>query len=271
MSGGMACTLTVLELAPSGPAVRDTACYALRLEAPPWKEWRPGQFIMARPRDWGHDMLWARPFCICRLSPRDLTVFFQVLGRGTARMTELKPGEMVDVWGPLGNGFACEPDRPTLMIAGGAGIAPFVGYAQNHPAPWNLRMDFGHRLPLESYPFDSITEKIAADSHFEQKPADRARFITHVEKRIAEFAKNGGLILACGPLPMLRLVQECSAKYGAPAQLSLETRMGCGVGACLGCVCKTGAMWPEPEQARSWVQTCTKGPVFWADQVELPE
>ncbi len=270
MSSNVACdTLKVLDLVPFGPAVQNTACYALRLEAPSWKEWTPGQFIMVRPTAWADDMLWARPFCICRLSPQDLVIFFQVQGRGTARMASLKPGDTLDAWGPLGNGFACEPDRPTLMIAGGVGIAPFIGYTQNHPKPWNLWMDFGHRLPLESYPFDSINEKIVADSHLEQGPEDRVRFIAYVEERIAEFAKNQGLVLACGPVPLLRLVQECSKKYGVPAQLSLETRMGCGVGACLGCVCKTSKKWPEPEHAGSWVQTCVKGPVFWADQIDL--
>lgn len=270
MQSKAACeTLKVVDLVPFGPTMQDTACYALRLEAPAWPEWTPGQFIMLRPRAWAVDMLWARPFCICRVSAQNLVIFFQVQGRGTNRMAELKPGDPVDVWGPLGNGFACEADRPTLMVAGGVGIAPFIGYTQQHPTPWNLWMDFGHRLPLASYPFDSISEKIAAESHFEQRPEDRQSFIARVEARMAEFAKNNGLVLACGPVPMLRMVQEFSAKYNVPAQLSLETRMGCGVGACLGCVCKTTKEWPEPEHAGSWVQTCSHGPVFWADQIDL--
>jgi dihydroorotate dehydrogenase electron transfer subunit len=174
-------TLEVLDLVPFGPAAQDTGCYALRLSTPIWRDWMPGQFVMIRPKAWGYDMLWPRPFSICRLSSHNLVIFFQVRGRGTQRMLSLKPGDAVDVWGPLGTGFACKPEIPTLMIAGGAGIAPFIGYTQYHPKPWNLWMDFGHRLPLGSYPFDSINEKIVADNHHEQCPEDRTRFIAHVE------------------------------------------------------------------------------------------
>jgi len=262
-------TLKVLDLAPCGPAAQNAACYVLRLTAPAWRDWMPGQFVMVRPEAWACDMLWARPFSICRLSSRDLIIFFQAHGRGTRRMVYLRPGDAVDVWGPLGTGFACEPDAPTLMIAGGVGIAPFIAYAESHPKPWNLWMDFGHRLPLESYPFDDVSKKIAADVHHEQCPEDRLRFIAHIEKRIAEFAGKKGLVLSCGPVPLLRLVQGCSRKYGIPAQVSLETRMGCGVGACLGCVCKASHAWHEAARAGSWVQTCTRGPVFWADQIDL--
>jgi dihydroorotate dehydrogenase electron transfer subunit len=155
------------------------------------------------------------------------------------------------------------------MIAGGVGIAPFIGYTQYHSKPWNLWMDFGHRLPLGSYPFDSINEKIVADNHHEQYPEDRTRFIAHVEERIAEFAGNKGLVLSCGPVPLLRLVQSCAQKHEISAQLSLENRMACGLGVCFGCVCKTSHAWPEPARAGSWVQTCTRGPVFWADQIDL--
>lgn len=139
-------------------------------------------------------------------------------------------------------------------------------------------MEFGHRMPLECYPFDGITEKITATAHLEKDLHDRDGFLTLVEKRIKEFAS--GLVLACGPTPFLQAVQSLSLKYKARAQLCLETRMACGVGACLGCVVKAnlpadenrpvmnGVSGPAlPGDEGRYVQTCTCGPIFWADSV----
>lgn len=263
--------LKVLDLVPFGLTSSDARFYALRLERPDWGTWTPGQFVMIRPAGWALDMLWARPFSICRVSNRDLVIFFQVVGRGTARLAELTAGDVVHVWGPLGNGFAVEPETPTLMLAGGIGLAPFVGYVHDHPKPWNLWLEFGHRMPLGCYPFENISEKIMADNHLEQQPEDLHRFIALMEERMKEFAAKNGLVLACGPTPFLRTIRDFALKYGVRTQLSLETRMACGVGACLGCVCRTTEKWPDPAKAGGRVQTCSSGPVFWADQITFDD
>lgn len=267
-----ACTeLTVLDLVPFGQTGGEARFFALRLERPLWAAWKPGQFVMLRPEGWALDVLWGRPFSICRVSARDLVIFFQVVGRGTARLAQLRTGDVVHVWGPLGNAFAMEPDTPTLMLAGGIGIAPFIGYAHTHPKPWNLWMDFGHRMPLGCYPFESINEKTMADSHHEEGPEDLARFIEIIGRRMREFRDQSGLVLACGPTPFLRTVRSFALEYGVRTQLSLETRMACGVGACLGCVCRTTQQWPDQTRAGGNVQTCTHGPVFWAEQITLDD
>lgn len=271
MNNEQCTTLKVLDNVPFGQVSGDNLFFALRLERPEWKNWQPGQFVMVRPRGWALDMLWARPFSICRVSTRDLVLFFQVVGRGTRKMAELKSGDEVMVWGPLGNSFAVEPDAPTLLLAGGIGIAPFVGYAHHHPKPWNLHMEFGHRMPLSCYPYESINEKIMGDAHLEEQPEDLTRFIELMDRRVAEHAEQNGLVLACGPTPFLKTVQHLAAKHGARCQLSLETRMACGVGACLGCVTRMadGVYANGVEGGRA--QVCNHGPVFWADQVNLTE
>jgi len=251
--------LSVIDLVPFGNAESETELYALRLTPPAWEGWKPGQFIMLRPVDASPERLWGRPFSICRVTPNDLTIFFQILGRATADMARLVPGSLLDVWGPLGNAFVMEANTPTLLLAGGIGIAPFVGYAQNHPTPGKLGMEFGHRLPLECYPLNNIREYIQTDAHQEKHPDDRQAFIRRMDERIAQHAAHG-LTLACGPTPFLQEVQSLALKHNARAQLSLETRMACGVGACLGCVVKVEGY---------NVQTCTCGPVFWADSVSL--
>ncbi len=264
------CTeLTVLDIVPFGQTASQGQFYALRLETPRWPGWSPGQFVMLRPRGWGLDMLWARPFSICHVSGSGLVVFFQTVGRGTRRLTELKAGDAVMVWGPLGNSFAVEPETPTLLLAGGIGIAPFVGYVHAHPKAWNVCMDFGHRMPVGCYPFENIGEKIVAESFHERSPEDRQRFVACMEARIQENAEQGGLVLACGPTPFLQTVQTYALKYRARCQLSLETRMACGVGGCLGCVTSTTENHRLHERQAGKAQVCNNGPVFWADQVDL--
>lgn len=262
-------TLQVLDLVPFGPEGRASHFFALRLTRPSWEQWRPGQFVMLRPDSFGLELTWGRPFGICRLTPQHLICFFQAVGRGTERMTRLNTGDTVRAWGPLGNGFALEPDTPTLLLAGGMGIAPFIGYVHNHPKPWNLTMLFGHRAHIRSYPLDSINERIRVDTLHETTPGDLDNFIFTLRERMAEYAGQNGLVLACGPMPFLRTVQTFAAELGARTQLSLESRMACGVGACLGCVTTTTAAWPVVHK-REWpVQTCTQGPVFWSNAITL--
>ncbi len=267
--------LTVLSLeSHSDPDAPGGHLFTLRLGSPGWDAWLPGQFVMLRPKNMGGDLLWARPFSISRSDASELRIVFQVAGRGTELMRGLRPGDVLDVWGPLGNAFAVSESGPTLLLAGGIGIAPFVGYIEKHPAPQTLRLDFGHRQPLGCYPFADCS-LIETRSHLECGPEDLACFLDTLEAGIRDTAEKNGLVLACGPMPFLRSVQKFARRYEARAQVSLETRMACGVGVCLGCVVKAAgaegghAQSPASPEAFQYVQTCTCGPVFWAGQVDL--
>lgn len=262
--------------------------FTLKFRNPGWANWHPGQFVMIRPHNAARpDILWARPFSIAYAEGDTVSIVFQAVGRATRGMLGLERGELLTVWGPLGNAFAVSHAGPTLLLAGGIGIAPFVGYIKRHPEPENLRLEFGHRLPLECYPFaecvapDCVPDeagknsRFQAGSHHERCPEDRARFIATLEESIRDTASRNGLVLACGPLPFLRSVQQFSLRYSAFAQLSLETRMACGIGACLGCVVKkklpASSARPQTPDAFTYVQTCTEGPVFRADAIELDQ
>ncbi len=262
----------------ASPEADGGSLFTLRLRNPGWTDWLPGQFVMARPhRASRPDVLWARPFSISQADAEAVHIVFQVAGRGTETMLELERGETVTVWGPLGNGFAVSCSGPTLLLAGGIGIAPFVGYIERHPAPETLRLEFGHRHHIDCYPFAACRGARAAfpaRNHHETHPDDLARFLATLDEAIRDTAA-AGLVLACGPLPFLKSVWKYALRHNARTQLSLETRMACGVGACLGCVVKSA---PAPggqplsvPDAFSYVQTCTKGPVFWADQIDLAE
>lgn len=261
------CELTVLDLVPFGQHEGNRRFFALRLSRPDWTEWKPGQFIMVRPESFGLEYPWGRPLGICLIRPQHLICFFQVVGRGTEQMSHLRTDDKVRVWGPLGNGFAMEPDTPTLLLAGGMGIAPFIGYVAEHPRAWNLTMLFGHTAPIDCYPVDSINERIPIDTLRETVPGDLDNLIFSLEERIKEYASQNGLILACGPMPFLRTIQKFASQYHARCQLSLENKMACGVGGCLGCVVRTTEAWPDPAKRGAPVQCCTQGPVFWSDQV----
>lgn len=249
----------VLDVVPVGQSKRPGDFFELVLELPGWKSWKPGQFVMIRPLSWGPEIVWGRPFSVCRANEKSLTLFIQKVGRGTERLSELKPGDGVAVWGPLGNGFAVEPETRTLMISGGIGIAPFCEYVNQHPDSGKLELFFAHRMPVECYPFKSLSERITATNMVEEKPEDLQGIIARMGELIKSY--RDGLVLCCGPTPFMKTAQKFALEYGVRLQVSLENRMACGVGACLGCVCKDGK--------GHHTQVCTNGPVFWADKVEF--
>ncbi len=238
-----------------GPAVAELA-----FANPGWTV-RPGQFVMVRPAaGWGDGVLWARPFSVYRADEAAISLLVAAVGRGTARLARMEAGDTLTAWGPLGSFFAREDEQPTLMLGGGIGIAPFRAYIESHPRPDLLRLVFGHTAPLTSYPWPALAAGVPTDDFHEQGREDLARFIALMEARISELPA-AGLVLACGPLPMLRTVKSLCAAAGVRCQLSMENRMACGVGACLGCVCKSAA--------GELVQVCSRGPVFWAQDLDL--
>ncbi len=246
--------LTVLSCRPgSDPTLVD-----LILDNPGWS-CKCGQFVMVRPSHWGAELVWPRPFSICDLSEDGLRLLFQTVGRGTRRLAELTPGQKVTVWGPLGRWFRIDENRPNLILAGGVGIAPFVMLARRERTD-NLSMLFGHRIDREHYPYAEIAARIPSEAMQQKTPADIAAFEAVLSERIKALA-GVGQVLACGPEPMLKVVRKYCLEHGADGQISLENRMACGVGACLGCVGKT--------TQGDYVQSCVHGPVFDVRDIDL--
>jgi dihydroorotate dehydrogenase electron transfer subunit len=231
--------------------------FNIYLEPPDW-DYVPGQFVMIRPDDWGNDPVWPRPFSICRKTDDSLCLFIQVVGRGTKLISRLNPGSTVDLWGPLGRGFMFDPELPLLILAGGMGIAPFVGLCADHPNPGLVSFLFGHRMDIGCYPFAGLPPEVHKKHLHQETAADIEEFKAVLKENIRAFAGKGR-VLACGPTPFLRTVADYSVKYGADTWISLENKMACGIGACLGCVAGTSS--------GEFVQTCTHGPVFKARDV----
>ncbi len=259
IEGGQCDDVRVLSCAPAGETGRKYGMWVLDVENPGWPKVIAGQFAMLRPERFGLTLVWGRPLSICRAEPDRIRFFFQEAGRGTAVMAGLAPGEKLTLWGPLGKGYAVEPETPTLLLAGGMGLAPFVEYVLSHPAPQNLHLVFGHKPELSCYPFDALACGRGREAHREEKPGDLEAFLAVLDERVKAYAD--GLVLACGPKPFLTAVARLGAKYGARTQISLENRMACGVGACLGCV--------EEDARGHYAQVCKRGPVFWTKDLKF--
>ncbi|MDR1060652.1 MAG: dihydroorotate dehydrogenase electron transfer subunit, partial [Clostridiales bacterium] len=219
---------------------------------------RPGQF--AHVRCAGLDAYMRRPFGIgsADASGGALPLFYQVKGRGTALLSQLEPGRELDVMAPLGNGFDLSAFEPpdsaacnagarrwappaAAVIGGGTGIFPLLFLAQELRSRYGVRADVylgfrdaGARLLEDEFSRCAGNLYIATnDGSVGVKGFATDPFLG--------LADRYGMVFACGPEPMLKTVQRICAERGLPAQISLEQRMACGIGACLGCACKVRA------------------------------
>lgn len=237
--------------------------YLLVLECPSIaKEACPGQFVHLRTT-LGLDPLLRRPISIFLANPEEglLYLWYQVVGKGTRSFTGLTIGDEVDLIGPLGRGFGEVRGRKAALVGGGMGIAPliFLGHAlaENNQisAFFGGRSD-QHLPPVELLPH---TEGFLAT---EDGSTGYQGFVTDILAPWLETEKPE-IIYACGPQGMLNQVYKLAGQHDILLQVSLETTMACGVGACLGCTCEKAV-----GEDGSWFKVCQDGPVFWAKEVK---
>ncbi len=249
--------------------------YLLTLESPDMaRETAPGQFLMVKVAAGSRPLL-RRPFSIHDRRDGSLDLFFKVAGEGTALLAERKSGEALDIIGPLGKGFDLKlgakgrkpADAPTLAVGGGRGIAPLVFLAaEMRKIGRPLKLLYGGRSLADVPLKDSLGTKgfdltcSTDDGSFGFKG-----LVTELlRKEIRESSVSA--VYACGPEPMLRAVDRIAAAAGLPSELSLEARMGCGFGACWGCVQRI-----RKNGEQGWVKICEDGPVFSGGDVAWME
>jgi dihydroorotate dehydrogenase electron transfer subunit len=223
----------------------------------------PGQFVMVRAGE-GMDPLLRRPFSIHQVAAEGLVrILIKVIGKGTKALSTLQPGQHLDVLGPLGRGFAYNPEHHHYLVGGGIGIAPLLFLAEkiletNEPAAINVLL--GARTDAEIAPlvddFSRIGLKVQAAT--EDGSLGRQGLVTDL--MVPGLTENPAMIYACGPYPMLRAVAAIGRVRNRACQVSLETIMACGLGACLGCTVLRADM-------KGYVHVCKDGPVFNADDV----
>lgn len=220
---------------------------------------KPGQFVSLYSKD-GSNLL-PRPISICeidRIKGR-IRLVYRVLGKGTKEFSLRKANDMIEVMGPLGNGFTLE-NKKAILIGGGIGIPPMLELAKNLNC--EKHMVLGYRditfLEDEFLPYGNVIVSTENGSKGTKG---------NVIDAIKEHGLEADIIYACGPTPMLRGVKAFAKEMGIKAQLSMEERMACGVGACLGCVCKTKEV--DHHSNVNNKRICKDGPVFDAEEVEL--
>ena len=214
----------------------------------------PGQFVSLYP-DNGANLL-ARPISICEFDRAAglLRLVYRVVGSGTREFAKKKPGQSIRMLGPLGNGFSLEKQKDIVLVGGGIGTPPLLGLAkQAKAAGLAVRVFLGFRdKPILLKDF----AQTGADVHV---ATDDGGFGFHgnAAELLNKLAVTCDGLYACGPVPMLRAVAGYCLSKGIACQISLEERMACSVGACVGCVVKTGR-----NGIFAYRKVCQDGPVF---------
>lgn len=222
---------------------------------------QPGQFITV---SCNKDLILRRPFSIHRVEDSEqISVLFSIVGSGTNWLSKRKPGEKLDLLGPLGNGFSIHPEsKNLLLVAGGMGIAPLVFLAEKAlKSKKFVKLLLGARTKECLYPLRLLPDGIETFVITEDGSQGDKGKVTDMLPTHYDWADQ---VYACGPLDMYRSIASQTQKWrrGKPIQVSLEVTIGCGMGACFGCSVKTRV---------GMKRICLDGPVFNLDEVILEE
>jgi dihydroorotate dehydrogenase electron transfer subunit len=225
----------------------------------------PGQFVMlspgaipAAPR---FDPLLPRPMAVFRREGPALEVLYKITGRGTALLAAARPGDAVRVVGPLGRGFPLPaPGERAVLVGGGTGIASLFDLAARAREAGPVSVLLGARSAADLMAvaeFEALGAPLRVAT--EDGSAGRRGLVTELlEEALGE---GPARVYACGPTPMMRRAAELAARAGRPCFASLENRMACGFGVCLGCA--------VPRAGEGYALVCRDGPVFGADELRL--
>ena len=231
--------------------------FELTLQGELVQEMTPGQFVHVKVSD-SQEPLLRRPISIANVDKQrnEFTMIYRAEGRGTQVLATNREGELVDVLGPIGNGFPVEAARPgqtALLVGGGIGVPPLYELSKQLNARGVKTI---HVLGFQSDDVCFYEEQFTAlgDTYYATVDGTKGTkgFVTTV---FEEVNPQFDLFYSCGPLPMLRALENYYTDK--PGYMSFEERMACGIGACFACVCDTTA-----SQDKAYVKVCSDGPVF---------
>jgi dihydroorotate dehydrogenase electron transfer subunit len=242
----------------------------------------PGQFLMLRLAEC-NDPLIGRPLAVYDVvpdatrTPALLDVVYLVKGKLTTRLEHVAAGQWLDVWGPLGNGFANPSCQHLIMVAGGIGQTPFLTLAKEYLGLQTFgdpprQTEKAHSV---TFCYGARTEKLlAAVDDFERigvrvelatedGSRGHAGYVTDVLQQLLEDDAQAVHLACCGPEAMMEVVARLAERFGVPCQVSLETPMACGIGICFTCVAKV----VDEDGRWDYKRTCVEGPVFDAAKI----
>lgn len=220
---------------------------------------KPGQFVSLYSND-GSSLL-PRPISICEIDKQKgaIRLVYRIAGKGTKEFAALTTGDELEVMGPLGNGFTLE-GKKAILIGGGIGIPPMLELAK--------QLNCEKQIVLGYRDITFLDQEFDAYGRVFLSTEDGSRGTKgNVIDAIKENVLSADIIFACGPTPMLRGVKTFARENGIRAQLSMEERMACGIGACLACICKSKEV--DHHSNVNNKRICKDGPVFYAEEVEL--
>lgn len=234
--------------------------YSLTLTLPEKVEVKGGQFLNVSTGNASHPL--KRPFGVMKIEGDDVTVCYQLKGDGTHSLSEAQKGDKLSVLLPLGNGFNIpQAAKNIVVIGGGVGIFPLISVIREHTDK-NFYSYIGFRNKQCACLIDELEKSqkltiVTDDGSMGQKGNAVSAYLQDRQNVKAD------LIIACGPPVMLKVLKQKLKEEGitTPCLVSLEERMGCGIGACLVCVCKKS----DGGNAR----VCKDGPVFDVNDVDL--
>lgn len=227
----------------------------------------PGQFVNVKCSE-GINALLRRPISICNIdrSKKLLDIVFQVKGIGTEYLSQKQLGTEVDIIAPLGRPFHISKDYKNIaVVGGGIGTFPLL-YLLNQYQDTEKTAYLGFRdknCVVLKEEFASACNNLnisTDDGSYGHKGLVTELLRNDLKERPFD------IVYTCGPMPMIKKVVELTTKYGVKCQVSLEQRMGCGIGACLVCACKT-----KKEDEWKYSHVCKDGPVFWSNEVIFDE
>jgi dihydroorotate dehydrogenase electron transfer subunit len=228
---------------------------------------RPGQFVMLRLPG-TTDPLLARPFALFDtvLDPPGIDIVYLVVGKMTGHLAQLRPGDRLEVWGPLGNGFPELNADQVTFVAGGIGQTPFLAYARELlgtrgygglPAKQRAKKVTLYYGVRNKELAAGVDEFLASGCEVRLATDDGSAGFHGFVTQLLTKDRPPGPFVGCGPEPMLHALAKLTNGWGAKCYLSLETPMACGFGACFSCVTKV-------KTATGWDyrRVCVDGPVF---------
>ena len=218
---------------------------------------KAGQFINLYLND--KSLLLPRPISICEIDQKNqwIKIVFALVGKGTEEISKIKANNRVKVLGPLGNGFSIVDCDESILVGGGVGTPPLLELAKEIVGRKTIYL--GYRAdPYLVDEFRNYGDVFVAtdDGSYGLKGT--------VIDLMNSTNPSGSIIYSCGPSIMLEEVTKWAIEKNIEAQISLEERMGCGFGACVGCVCKIKA---DNEEGYTYKKVCKDGPVFDAREV----
>lgn len=217
-----------------------------------------GQFLHI---DCGSDTFLRRPISICDAYDDKVRFIFQIKGAGTKALSEVHEGEYIDVMGPLGHGFEIKDSfKNAVIIGGGIGVFPLYMLAKRIKS--DVFLGFRNKeLVMMEDEFEEISKLVIVGT--DDGSYGYEGYIAGAMEQYLN-THDCDIIYSCGPTPMLRAVKKIAEDRGILCQLSLEQRMGCGIGACLVCSCETVYKGTD-----RYMRVCKNGPVFYSKEVTL--